>query len=74
VNLSFTLLGGKEITSRTALSPDTALKRVENFAAQAQVEIRLTSLTVIKRYRCVKAADPEAGMLLLSLATGYINR
>lgn len=51
-----------------------ALKLVENFAAQAQVEIRLTSLMVIKRYRCMKAADPEAVMLLLSLETEYINR
>lgn len=51
------------------LSPDSALKLVKNFAAQAQAEIRLTSLTVIKRYRCRKAADPEVGILLLSLGT-----
>lgn len=48
------------------------LKLVENLSAQAQVEIRLTSLT--KRYRCRKAADPEAEMLLFSLGTQYINQ
>lgn len=50
------------------------LKLVENLSAQAQVEIRLTSLTDIKRYRCMKAADPEAEMLLFSLGTQYVNQ
>lgn len=47
---------------------EAALKLAENVAAQAQGEISSKK----KKYRCMKAADPEAGML--SFGTMYVKQ